>query len=226
LTKKVRKLKGVHFDFAGAHLAYTDESQGGAASLMNDPLLLKAQELDIPLTENQKKILEDINEESLPLDKSKSNSSDNTPSSSEETGEDTINKKGTDNDMSEEILKKLASVEHELAVAKAEKQVSPYSFGELETGVATALANASKEDSEAITKAFTYLKECGDYGVAVEKANVVKVDPDNALAKALDEEAGAEGDGGEELSNADQKNADLKKALDAEYEKLNKGGKA
>jgi len=204
LTKKIRKLKGIHFDFKGAHLAYTDESQGGAASKLNDPFLLKSTELDKPLTENQKKILEDIEEESVPLDKS-TGAGKNTPSSSEETGEDNDNiNKGTDNDMSEEILKQLAEVKHELAITKAEKQISPYSFGELETGVATALANASKEDAEAINKALTFLKECGEYGAAeaaVSKAKgKTKELPDNALTKALDEEAGLEGDGDNDIA--------------------------
>lgn len=65
---KKRKLKKITFDFKGAHLAYTDASQGGAASGYNTPYLLKSK-ID-KLTEAQKKILDLIGEHLTQLDKS------------------------------------------------------------------------------------------------------------------------------------------------------------
>lgn len=198
--KKKRILKKVHFDFKGAHLAYTDMSQGGAASLKNEPYLLKASDVELDLTDEQKSILEEIGEESTPLEKKLSDGDDtNALSSSSEDGEGKLEKQEEDK-MSEQISKELveslekqvAELKRENAVVKAGNLLTKYEFeAELNKGLAEAIADLGSEAGEVIIKAMDELVARSE--AAVEKAvKESSVEEENTLAKALDEEQGHE----------------------------------
>lgn len=187
--KAKRILKGITFDFKGAHVAYTDGSQGGAASLKNDPYLLKAEDIAKELTKEQQEILEAIGEESTPLEKS-IDVDKNAPSSSTEvvSGEDEKLSKQKEDKMSEAIEKQLAEQAQEIKVLKAEKVLIGYNFeADLNEDLAKAIAELSDEGVKAVTKALTSLKEKADE--ALEKAN--KEDSkENELEKKLSKEDG------------------------------------
>lgn len=200
--KKKRVLKKVHFDFKGAHLAYTDGSQGFAASMKNEPYLLKSSDVDLELTDEQESILAEIGEESTPLEKKLSNGDDNNaPSSLSKDGEDNLEKQEEDQ-MSEQISKelvesleqKIADLEKANAVIKAENLLTGYGFeAELNKGLAEALADLNDEAGEFVIKAMNELVARSE--AAVEKAvesSKQKEQEDNPLAKALEEEAGHE----------------------------------
>jgi hypothetical protein len=209
---KAKQYKGVTFDFKKAHLAYTEESQGGAASLLNDPIMLKAKNPDEALSENQKKILKVIGEESTPLEKS-SEVVKESQSSSEENGEDNVKiNKGTDNDMSEKLIK---SLQDEVAILKAkniEQSINPYELSEdVAKGLTEVMLGVTPEQCDNITKALNELVSYGVAGVEIEKANTPATEEENALAKALSEEQGEEGKTEEE-----GKPTFLQKAIEAQ----------
>ena len=187
--KAKRILKGITFDFKGAHIAYTDGSQGGAASLKNDPYLLKAEDIDKELTKEQQEILEAIGEESTPLEKS-IDVDKNAPSSSTEvvSGEDEKLSKQKEDKMSEAIEKELADMKHQVAVMKAEKVLIGYDFeADLVKGLAEALATLSDEGVESVSKALKTLKSKSDE--ALEKASDI-ASKENELEKKLSKEDG------------------------------------
>ena len=189
--KAKRILKDVHFDFIGAHIAYTDGSQGGAASLKNQPYLLKAEDINKELTEEQEEILLAIGEESTPLDKSRVVDK-NAPSSSTEVagGEDVKISKQEEDTMSEANKEQIADLQKQLSVMKAEKQLTAYQFDEdLEKGLAEAISELSEDSASAVIKALEELVNRKDE--AVEKANAKKAEEGgNELAKALEKEEG------------------------------------
>ena len=134
--KKPKMLADITFDHKGGHLAYTDLSQGGAASYKNVAVMLKAEDnslsSEVVLTENQKNILEEIGEEFTPLDKAAKkaekekgdNFNSSSPDSNDngtEADEEKINK-GKENDMSKELEKALADLEAEKAAIAAENE--------------------------------------------------------------------------------------------------------
>jgi hypothetical protein len=224
--KAKRSLKGVNFDFVGAHLAYTDISQGGAASLLNEPYLLKADELEKSsiLSEEQKAILDKIGEESTPLDKSamtlaidgeilegqdlkdsklsKEASSSSSPVVGEVAGEEleNSNQETTEKStvMDQDILdmqKELAGVKTQLAVSKAQNEIRGFEFeAEIEKGLAQAIASLDDEAKDFVIKALDTLKaQSVESKEALDKAKEQALaEGDNALAKALGEEAGHE----------------------------------
>lgn len=215
---KALKYKGVTFDFKGSHLALTDPSQGGAASLMNDPVLLKANSTDQKLSEEHEKLLKEIGEEFTPLEKSGEVSKDTQSSSlREEEGDEKLNlNKGTDNDMSEELIKQMGELQSEVVALKIEKALTPYQFGEeVSLELSKAMAELSVEGQASVRKALDELVAMGEYGVALEKANAPVATPEvpeNDLNKALSEEAG---EGGEPEAEAGELSF-LEKAMAAQ----------
>lgn len=181
--KKKRILKKVRFDFKGAHLAYTDLSQGGAASLKNNPYLLKANEINKDLTEEQLRILEEIGEELTPLDKNNGNV-------------DKSNKE--EDDMSKELLEELQDLKKQLAVKENKEVLSKYKFtDEILEAVAKSFANMEDTEIEAVEKAFSALVEVTEQAVKLAKEDVEKnlntdKNDDNPLQKALAKEEGHE----------------------------------
>lgn len=207
------KTKRKNFNISA--IAVTDASQGGAASLMNDPLLLKALKENRKLTTEQHDLLLEIGMTESDINKALM-SDKNTPLSSPEEGKDgegeNVNK-GTDEIMSEEILKKLEKIEKENAILKVEKSLSGYEFGEIETELAEALV--SVEDISPIIKAFELLLDRTEEAITKAKeeaeSELKKSLGDEGyqeLKKALEEEAGEEGAGAEgegvEKSNKDK----------------------
>lgn len=193
--KAKRVLKGVHFDFKGAEITYTDMSQGGACSLENDMVLAKSKEKTKKLTPEQELILQEIGEEHTPLDKSKEDATNTPPPSQGDDGGEN-DEKGTDI-MSEEILKELAELKRENAVIKAQKTISGFGLdAELEEGLAGALADLEGDARASVVKALTSLKETAEADLKAAVGDVKKElgTGDTDLQKALDEEAGEGGE--------------------------------
>lgn len=193
---KRKKITNITFAFEGAHLAYTDWSQGGAASMENIPVLLKSEELQ-PLTEEQKKKLELYGEEFKPL-VIKTGDLNKTSSSSPEGVVEDDNKlsEGNKTEMSEDILKQLAELKAQneamasalkaIEVKKVEDKISTYSLPEaLSKSVSDLLFDVGSEKADVIYKALDALVEAK---VAVAKAAAESTTTD--LAKALGAEVG------------------------------------
>ena len=201
--KAKRVLKGVHFDFAGAEITYTDWSQGGACSLENDMVLAKAKDSKKKLTEEQEAILGQIDEEYVALEKSKV-AEQTKPTSV--TGEENL--KGTDN-MSDEILKELQDevklLRKERAVSKAKDALSGYEFtDELSATLSETFSVLGEEVQAVIVKSFDELT--AKSAAKVEEAVAAKETELNKsretdgtpLQKALDEEKGEGGESEQE----------------------------
>jgi len=189
--KAKRKLKGVNFQFKGAHIAYTSASDGGAASDLNEAILFKSENLNKALTQSQKDILEEIGEEFTPLDKSLTVDTHTPSSATVDSGEDNQNDKGNDIMADNaEILKKLEQLEQDNKILKAEKAIAAYEFdSELSVGVASAIANLDEAQVAFITKAFDGL--IADKVEAVTKAKeAVVMTEETELSKSLGKEQG------------------------------------
>ena len=219
-VKAKRRLKGVNFQFKGAHIAYTEESQGGAASGLNEPVLLKSNELNKELTQSQKDILEEIGEEFTPLDKSLTVDTHTPSSATVDSGEDNQNDKGNLMADNAEILKKLEQLEQDNKILKAEKAIASYEFdAELSVGVASAIANLDEAQVTAITKAFDGLIAQKDEAVNKAKESV-KVEEETELSKSLKNEQGND--------SVEEEVAELttvEKMLKSKEEFTNKGAK-
>ena len=199
-----RLLKGVTFDFKGAHISYTDGSQGGAASNLNEPFLLKSADIK-DISEDQKEILKKINENSTPLDKSGDvNKDEGSPQVDEEASlrkEDgglpktyDNNSLEKDNTMSEieDIQKQLDAVKVELRVTKAVNLVNTLGLeDEQVVTFSKALAALPEEDAVAVVDIFKAVKAIA--AEEVEKSKEVKKEAEeNPLAKSLQDESGNE----------------------------------
>ncbi len=193
---KKKRLTNVTFEFEGAHLAYTDWSQGGAARFENAPVLLKSND-SIVLTEEQKEKLKQYGEEFKPL-VMKAEGLDKTSSSSLEGVVEDDNKlnEGNNTEMSEDILKQLAELKAQneamasalkaIEVKKVEDKVSTYSLPEaLSKSVSDLLFDLGSEKADVVYKALDALVEA--------KATIAKAAAESAptdLAKALGAEVG------------------------------------
>jgi len=174
MTNNIEKktlLKNVNFDFEasedkplGAHIHYTL----GAASLMDEPLLLKSKD---KLTDDEAEILEKVNKKLTNVE--------------EETMEEDV-KKGYEDKISdlEKKLEKLDTIEKELKKTNVEKSITDFPFEEdLNKEILDVMVDFDEKIIETITKAFTFLK-----AFEVEKE-------ENELQKQLAGEAGAAGEG-------------------------------
>jgi hypothetical protein len=180
--KAKRKLSKIRFDFEGAEASYTDASQGGACSEMNEPFLLKAKEVK-PLTEGQKAILQKIGEEPTPLGKSLSDKDNNVSKQKED-----------DKNMSENMVtrEEFENLQKALAVAESTNSILKYGFeAEMNKSVADALANLDKESREAIVKAFDKMTE--EKEEAINKAKEKSTEK-STLEQELEKEAGESGE--------------------------------
>ena len=201
-VKPVRLISNFSLLHKGAHLAYTDPSVGGAASLKNDIFEI---EKSMELNEHQKSLLEDFEEEYAELKKKLEISAcnqDQAPSTSQEAviagvDNETLNK-GKDTNMSnQEVNTVELELRKQIAVLTAEKELSKYSF---ETDIVKSLAEALVDvtDKAPVLKAFDILmdrlSQASDEKVEVEKAlaNKKPAAP-TKLEKAFAEEVG-EGD--------------------------------
>lgn len=198
-----RKLKGIHFDFEGAEVSYTDASQGGACSGHNDPFLLKAKQEMRPLTEEQQQLLADIGEEPTALIKTVNGEETNAPSSSETEGtlgEETKLKKGND-DMSKEteLANEVAELKKALLTEKAKNEIQGFGFDkELTAELANTLSELDDAGIAIVVKAFEKVK--ADADVKLDKAKEqLKVSEENGVGALLDKEAGEGGETEQEV---------------------------
>lgn len=194
---KRKRLTEITFDFDGAHLAYTDWSQGGAASFENDPVLLKAKETNV-LTEEQIEMLSRYGEEFKPLVMKDQGLNKTSSSSNEGVREDDKNDNlGNKPEMSAELIKKLEELEAQnkaLAEQLKEKEgkevvasLSKYELAEdLTKSVAALISSVSKEQAEVVYKAL-------DAVVSTKEALIksAKEQTPTDLAKALGAEVGS-----------------------------------
>lgn len=197
-------------------VAVTDASQGGACSGENDSLLFKAKKEGVVLTAEQKALLKELGYEESEINKSLLDSENALSSpSGVSTGEDNLNlKKGTDNDMSDELVKSLEAKVKVLEAREITKAVSAYEFSEeVAVSLAEVMGSIEAEQRDVITKALDEIKAKGAEAVELEKAKVPApvVEEDNELTKALSKEAG---DGGE--PEAEPELNSLQKALAAQ----------
>lgn len=216
-AKAKRLISSFKFLHKGAHLAYTDPSVGGAASLKNDIFqLVKGLEMN-PLNAKQAELLEELEEEFVPLDKKlKSKEASETAPSISEPSEEVISgvdnenlNKGNDTDMSEELKKQNEMLLKRLAELEAKDVKNTLSTYNLSDEVAEVLAKAlvaAPEAKEAVTKALDSVVEGYETRLATEateKADLVKsleeaktveavapVVVENELAKQLSVEHG------------------------------------
>ena len=216
--KASRILHKVHFDFAEAEVSYTDPSQGGAASGLNDALLFKSstvQPKKEDLTQGQLDILASAEEEFTPLLKQKSNTQ--SPSSVEsDTGEETIMSKGNEKLMTIETNERVAQLEKALAVSNAVNAMGKFGLdADLEKELVDAVASLDGLAVEAVVKALDAVEARAIVAqeAAVEKA-VAAVGSETDLQKALGKEAGESGEPEEvvEKTLADKINDKLNKA--------------
>lgn len=210
---KRKKITNITFAFEGAHLAYTDWSQGGAASMENTPVLLKSQD-DVVLTEEQKKKLELYGEEFKPL-VIKTSDLKKTSSSSSEGGAEDDNQRneGNSEEMSEEILKEMAALKAQneamaaalkaIEVKKVEDKVAVYS---LPDDIAKSLSELSVELGEKADVVYKALDAIVEAKQAIQKA-ADQASPSD-LAKALGAEVG-----NLEKAEAESQAAKIKKAV-------------
>lgn len=190
MTKKVKRiLKNITFP-AGSHVAYTSWSQGGAASELNDPYLLKGK-VKKELSPEEKQMLIEMGYKESDLVKAKSDRSLISSPSGEEINKTNVSNTGNEEIMSEDvnILKqRLADQEaltkqlvQQLKVTGVEKALSKYSFDEAEvSGLAEALASMKDEDQSLVYKAFDSI---------TNKLNTEKAAKEEAISKSKGDEA-------------------------------------
>tara|TARA_R110000765_G_scaffold13543_1_gene40518 strand:+ start:183 stop:830 length:648 start_codon:yes stop_codon:yes gene_type:complete len=178
-----RLLKGVHFDFTGAEITYTNGT--GACSGHNDMVLAKSVDDSTPLTEEQQSILDQIGTEFTPLKKEVGN-----------TRETNQNPEGNELDMSVELQKQLddqakliATMARDNGIMKAQADLGLFELdAEIEKELAEAMVDGG--NGEAVLKALTAVK------AAIPEA---KVEVENPVAKALLVEKGIAGDAEEDI---------------------------
>ena len=215
MSKPSTYLEDLDFDVEWAHVAVT--SGLGAASLMNEPFILKSAVGSHELTQEEFDILEEIGE--VPENYTIKSSGKPSPKRSD------VNTKNKDEgdvmsekalkemqDKLDEALKQNAKLERDRDIAKAEKSLAKYGFGE---GVLNSVSEfiVDSGDASPVIAAFDEL-------TARTEAALKKSDPggDNALKGLLDNEAGE--------GNDDSGDMTRKERIKVAQEKMNnKGGK-
>lgn len=209
--KVKRKLTKISFDFDKAHLAYTSEDQGGACSLMNDPILLKSLEQGKELSVEQMSLLEAAGYDISTIGKSMEEATKPSASETEASEVNKTNHKDEDN-MSEKLEKELAELRKQLAESKVENTLTSYSLdAELKKELASVLAGV--EDNGVVFKAFDALIAAGEAKVEAEvtkaKEEIEKAaasaGEENPLTKELGEDAG---EGGESEAPVEKSRSD------------------
>lgn len=200
--RKVRYLIDVNFDAEDAHIAYTT----GAASLKDEPYLLKQQELE--LTEEQELLLKELKH-----------------SSEASAGEELTQEKGTT--MSVENLQKqlddqkavTEALLKQLAQERTSKATEKYSFdAAISESVIKTLADMNDDARSVMLGAFDALTSRTE--AAITKAlGEVKDAQENPLKKALDKE-----EGHSEKTEVKEETL-VQKAMRLQDEKINKGAK-
>lgn len=189
-----------------AHVAYTSPSQGGAASLKNEPFeIMKSK---IVLDDEQKELLEEFDEELTELEKAKLKASEVDSKAPSTSAEAEAQDAGVDNqtvnkgqDMSDELKQEIAELKKQLAAEKLEKSLAKYSLADEEaSSLASALVELDESQREAVTKALDSVVAAGVAKVEAleaEKAELSKSlenapKEENELLKKLEGEEGQE----------------------------------
>jgi hypothetical protein len=212
--KAKRELKNINFDFEGAHIAITDESEPACSGEV-EAVEFKS------LTDNQTEILEELNVDPILASKSKESASDESLDGSQHKADNqNVNTKEIEDDMSQETLKALeakldameaanAKMADELATEKAHKSIAGFGLeAELEAKVAKALAKA--EDSEVLVEALKSLADAKEEAVA-KAVEAEDKKEENPVAKALSEEKGT----------AEESEAPVNKTMKQKLQELN-----
>lgn len=207
--KPKRLISSFSFAHRGAHLAYTDWSVGGAASLKNEFYLVKSV-MPAPVNKEQEDLLKDLEEEFVPLDKKLFDSADETAPSTSVT-EEAVNAgvdnenltKGSVPDMSEKLQKEIAELKKQLKAEKLEKSLGKYELdAEASESLSKALVELSDDHAAAVLKALDTVIAASDAKVVAEteakaelekQLEAAKADPkeENELAKQFAKEEGA-----------------------------------
>jgi len=200
----LRYIKTFDFSHKNAHLTYTDPSVGGAASLKNEPYLVKDMNGD-SLNAAQTSLLEDVlEEEFVPLDKklASGDTDKDTPSTSDiseevNSGVDNINNT-IGNKMSEKQDPKVEALEKQVAAMKLEKALNKYGLAsEVVEGLSSALVELSEDNQEAVTKSLDALVESAEAKLEGLKKELDSEDnsaEENPLVKDLGKEHGSAGE--------------------------------
>lgn len=177
-VKPKRLLKNFNFKYEGAHLAVTDGTKGGAASMKNEAYLFKA--LDNGSNESDSAVAD-----TAVVDGNTGVTADISVSKSNDNNEDNMTAEVMKS-MQEQIKalqKQLEAKEREVAVEKAATAFAKY---ELEAELVKELSEAFQGKAvELVVKALDAMKAAS--AVAIEKAKE-QVAPVNEIAKALTEE--------------------------------------
>lgn len=177
-VKPKRLLKNFNFKYEGAHLAVTDGTKGGAASMKNEAYLFKA--LDNGSNESDSAVAD-----TAVVDGNTGVTADISVSKSNDNNEDNMTAEVMKS-MQEQIKalqKQLEAKEREVAVEKAATAFAKY---ELEAELVKELSEAFQGKAvELVVKALDAMKAAE--AVAIEKAKE-QVAPVNEIAKALTEE--------------------------------------
>jgi len=197
------KAKRRLYDFNVTGIAVTDGSQGGACSLLNEPLLLKSLKGGATLTPEQKAILLELGHTESGIGKSLVSDNELPPSSSEEiSGGDNLTIEGTD--MSEEVNKALEAQVAVLTKKLIQKELGVYGLeSDLSKELAEVLSVLDEDAVASVTKALDAVVAKGEAEVELAKstAPAPKEEEENPLAKAL---SGEKGEGGEPEGEAPQ----------------------
>jgi len=188
------KAKRRLYDFNVTGIAVTDGSQGGACSLLNEPLLLKSLKGGATLTPEQKAILLEIGHTESEVGKSLTDDKLPLSSSEETSGGDNLTIEGTD--MSEEVNKALEAQVAVLTKKLIQKDLGVYGLeSDLSKELAEVLAGLGEDAVASVTKALDAVVAKGEAEVEVAKsAAPAPKEEENPLAKALSDEKGEGGD--------------------------------
>ena len=214
MAEAKRKLKNITFKTSQKHIAITDESEPACSGYGAEAVLFKSESVEKGFTENQKKILDELNVEYDKEEVLTTKSTEDALVASDV--ENNKNQTETDSEMSEEIIKslrdELATVKLEQAKLKIEKKINKFEFeAEVAESLSNVLASVDEASVEVIVKSLDAVAV-----VAVEKSE--KLSEGNALAKSLVTETGLE----QESEKEDEAEDIVSKAI-AYADKIQKG---
>lgn len=224
-------LTNFDFEYEGAHLAYTDKSAGGAASMKNEYYAIKSKN-KAQLSEEQKRLLAEAGEEFRPLDKSVMPNPASSSVEDSQVGEEgeNVNKNGNvENPMSEvekqlkEQLEALEKSNRELKAQVINKELESLGVKEeVSKELSDILVAMSEQDRSVIVKAISSVKaevkEVETKVSELQKQLKESKELDDA-ADDLTKEIGAE----EDPSKTTEKAKDLKSRVEAARQERAKG---
>jgi hypothetical protein len=219
-TTPTHLLSNFSFAHKNAHIAYTDWSVGGAASLKNHYYLEKA--MVTGLNKEQEDLAKDLEDELVPLDKKLSKDSDDTapstPNGAVNAGVDNEPTKGNENDMSVELQKQIDELKTQLKAANIEKSLAKYSLDEKDNlDLSTALADLTDDKQAIVLKVLdAVIAKHEQEKTEIQKQLDVKVEDKelSPLEKSLSQEEGTSTEipSGKKMSLAEEAAEQIKKS--------------